>query len=49
MQIGVLAKKEKQNADSWDPDETAHNEPSHLNLHGLNIYMFWSAGFKGIK
>ena len=35
-------------ANSLDPDETAHNEPSHLDLHCLHRYLFWSAGPKGL-
>ena len=30
-------------ANSVDPDETARYEPSHLELHCLHRYMFWSA------
>ena len=33
-------------ANSVDPDETAHYEPSHLDLHCLHRYWFWSAGLK---
>ena len=33
-------------ANSVDPDETAHYEPSHLDLHCLTCYWFWSAGLK---
>ena len=29
-----------------DPDEMAHYEPSHLDLHCLQRYMFWSAVLK---
>ena len=32
---------------SIDPDETAHYEPSHLDLHCLHRYWFWPAGLKG--
>ena len=43
-------KKTKQNrmANSVDPDETAHYEPSHLDLHCLYKYLFWSARLKGL-
>ena len=30
-------------ANSVDPDEMAHDEPSHLDLHCLQWYLFWSA------
>ena len=35
-------------ANCVDPDEMAHNEPSHLDLHCLHKYLFWSAGLKGL-
>ena len=31
----------KKMANSVDPDETAHHEPSHLDLHGLQRYLFF--------
>ena len=31
-----------------DPDEMAHYEPSHLDLHCLHRYLFWSTGLKGL-
>ena len=34
-------------ANSIDPDETAHNEPSHQDLHCLQN-MYWSAGPKAL-
>ena len=37
-----------QKANSVDPDETARYEPSHLDLHCLHRYMFWSAVLKGL-
>ena len=38
-------------ANSVDPDETAHNEPSHQDLHCLHRYMYpvWSAGLNGLN
>ena len=33
-------------ANSVDSDETARTEPSHLDLHCLHSYSFWSAGLK---
>ena len=33
-------------ANSVDPDETARDEPSHLDLHCLQRYLFWSVGAK---
>ena len=35
-------------ANSVDPDKTALYEPSHLNLHCLQRYMYKSAGMKGL-
>ena len=34
-------------ANSIDPDETAHNEPSHQDLHCLEN-MYWFAGPKAL-
>ena len=38
-----------QNANSVDPDETAHNELFHLNLHCLLRYLYWPVGLNGFK
>ena len=39
----------KRMANSVDPDETACNEPSHLNLHCLHRYLFWYVRLKGLN
>ena len=31
------------------PDEMAHYEPSQLDLHCLQKYLYWSAWMKGLK
>ena len=36
-------------AKSVDPDETAHYELSHLDLHCLQMYFSWSLGSSGLK
>ena len=36
-------------ANSVDPDEMAHYEPSHLNLHYFQRHLYWSTGIKGLK
>ena len=36
-------------ANSIDPDETAHYEPFHLDVHCLHRYLFWSTGLKGLS
>ena len=36
-------------ANSVDPDETAHYEPSHLDLHRLQKYMSSSTGLKAVN
>ena len=36
-------------ANSADPDETAHDEPSHQDLHCLPEKLFWHARRKGLK
>ena len=47
MQIGGLSLESKNRmANSEDPDGTARYEPSHLDLHCLHRYLFWSAGLK---
>ena len=35
-------------ANSVDPDVTAQNEPSHLELHCLQKCMYWSGEIKGL-
>ena len=35
-------------ANSVDPDEMAHYEPSHLDLHCLQRQLIWSAGLEGL-
>ena len=39
LQIGELVINQKL-IGSVDPDETAHQEPSHLDLHFLQMYLF---------
>ena len=36
-------------ANSEDPDEMAHNEPSFPELHCLHRYLVWSTGLKGLN
>ena len=48
LQIEVLVKNNNRMANSVDPDEMAHYEPSHLDLHCLQRYMYWSAGIRGL-
>ena len=36
-------------ANSVDPDETARNEPSHLDLRCLHRYWFWSVEFEKVQ
>ena len=33
---------------SVDPDETARNEPFHLDLHYLQRYLYWFVWMKGL-
>ena len=37
--MGCQAKIRSRQANSVDPDETARNEPSHLDLHCLQMYV----------
>ena len=46
LQIGVSVKNDNRMTHSVDPDEMAHYELSHLDLHWLHRYMFWSARLK---
>ena len=48
LQIGFWAQNNKRMADSADPDETTRYEPSHLDLHCLQRYLYWSAALKGL-
>ena len=36
-------------ANRVDPDERARYEPSHLDLHCLQRYMYWSVEIKGLR
>ena len=36
-------------ANSVHPDEMAHYEPFHLDIHCLHRYLFWSTGLKGLS
>ena len=49
FQIGVSVKNQNKMTDSVDPDETARNEPSDLDLHYLYRYLFWSVGMNGLR
>ena len=42
--ICKLNEKKNRMANSVDPDETAHYEPSNLDLHYLHRYLPWSTG-----
>ena len=44
---GFQSKTKSRMANSVDPDETARDEPSHLDIHCLHRYLLWSAGLKG--
>ena len=46
---GFQCKIKNKMANSVDPDETAHYEPSHLDLHYLQRYLCWSVGMKGLN
>ena len=48
MQIGVSVKSKNRMANNVNPDETALDEPSDLDLHCLHRYLFWSARLKGL-
>ena len=48
MQKGFWSKIKNRMANSVDPEETAHCEPSHLDLYCLHRYLFGSTGLKGL-
>ena len=49
MQIEFQSKIKNRMGNSVDPDETTRYEPSHLDLHYLRRYPFWSVGLKGLN
>ena len=48
LHIGASVKNHSRKANDVDFDETAHNEPSHQDLHCLQKYLSWSSGLKGL-
>ena len=46
LHIWMPVKVQNRIANSVDPDETAHDEPSHQDLHFLQRHMLWSVGLK---
>ena len=44
----AFSKIKSRMANSVDPDETAHYEPSHQDIHCLHRYRYWSVGMKGL-
>ena len=42
-------KNQNRIANSVDPDEMAHDKPSHQDLHCLHSYLVWPAGLKELK
>ena len=47
--LGFQSKINNKMATSVDPDETAPDEPSHLDLHCLERYLYWPVGIKGLN
>ena len=45
----MSVKKQTIMANSIDPDETAHYDPSHQGLHSLHRYLVWPEGLKGLR
>ena len=44
-----ISQKSRTEQQTVDPDETAHHEPSPLDLHCLHKYLVWSTRLKGLK
>ena len=42
-------KLKKRVSNSVEPDETARDEQSHLDLHCLHWFLYWSAELKGLS
>ena len=49
LQTGFQSKIKNRMADSVDPDEMAHYEPSYQDLHSLQRYLYWSAEMKDLR
>ena len=47
LKKGFQFKVKNRMASNVDPDEMAHHEPSHLDLHCLHKFLSWSAWLKG--
>ena len=48
-QKGDIFKSSTNIANSLDSDETAHCDPSHLDLHCMQNYLLWSTGLNGLR
>ena len=48
LSIGFILKIINRLANSVDPDETAHNEPSHLDLYKLHCSFYRSTRLTGL-
>ena len=46
--MGMSVRNQNRMANSVDPDEMAHYEPFHLDLHCSIRYLYKSAGLKGL-
>ena len=49
FQTGFSVKSKNRMANNVEPDEVAHNEPSHQNLHCLHKICFGLQGGKGLS
>ena len=49
VNVGFSVKSKIKKPNNVDPDETAHYEPSQLDLHCFHRCLFWSAGLKRLK
>ena len=49
LQIGFQSNINNSIANNEDPNETAHHELSHLDLHCLQRYLYWYIGMKRLR
>ena len=49
VMVPNMVKNENRIVNSVDPDETAHYEQSHMDLHRLHWYLNRSKGLKGFR
>ena len=49
LQIRISVKNQNRMSNSVEPDETAHYEPSHQDLHCLHRHLVWYTGMEWLN